>query len=149
MDGDHSFSMYAKFSKKLTFLSPCYERVRKWMIDFMRHPNLTFLIAESNLPFIFTFCIIIPLHFNPWSANPTKWSNTQIIRRRQPNCNELFDCVRPFCGVGAWRLNSFHYLKYWEEIFLWKFFFSFLFLKHFWKIFHSIHLFFLIFGLNT
>ena len=29
------------------------------------------------------------------------------------------------------------------------FFFSFLFLKHPWKIFHSIHLFFLIFGLAT
>ena len=97
------------------------------MNDFMGHPNLTFLITESNLPFIFKFCIIIPLHFNPLSANPTKWSNTQIIRRQQPNCNELFDCVRTFCGVGAWRVNSFHYLKYWEEIFLLKFFFLFVF----------------------
>ena len=29
---DHSFSKYAKFSKKLIFLSPCYANARKWMI---------------------------------------------------------------------------------------------------------------------
>ena len=33
---------------------------------------------------------------NPVSGNPTKWSNTlkQIA-------DELFDCVRPFCEIGA------------------------------------------------
>ena len=36
---------------------------------------------------------------NPLSANPTKWPNTQTIRRQI--ADELFECVWPFCGIGA------------------------------------------------
>ena len=38
--------------------------------------------------------------FNPLIANPTKWTNTlkQFV-------DELFECVRPFCGIGAQRNN--------------------------------------------
>ena len=35
---------------------------------------------------------------NPLSFNPTKWSNTLIV--------ELFQCVWPFCGVGAYSVNN-------------------------------------------
>ena len=42
-------------------------------------------------------------NFRPWfnslSTNPTKWSNTLTIR--QQIADELFECVSPFCGVGA------------------------------------------------
>ena len=45
--------------------------------------------------------ILALISINPLSANPTKWSNTlkQFV-------DELFECVRPFCGVGAQRVNS-------------------------------------------
>ena len=42
--------------------------------------------------------------FSLLSANPTKWPNTQTIRRL--TADELFECVWPFCGVGAWRVNT-------------------------------------------
>ena len=32
-------------------------------------------------------------------AKPTKWSNTQTIRRQI--ADKLFECVWPFCGVGV------------------------------------------------
>ena len=41
--------------------------------------------------------------FNPLSANFTKLSNTQTIRRQITN--ELFECVWPFCGIGAQRVK--------------------------------------------
>ena len=34
----------------------------------------------------------------PLSANPTKWSNTL---KSSALADELFECVWPFCGVGA------------------------------------------------
>ena len=37
--------------------------------------------------------------FNPLSANPTKWSNTQTICLQI--ADELFECVWPFCGVDV------------------------------------------------
>ena len=37
--------------------------------------------------------------FNPIIANPSKWSNTQTIRRQI--ADELFECVRLFCEIGA------------------------------------------------
>ena len=37
---------------------------------------------------------------NPLSANPTKWANTQTICR-QFAADELFECVLPFCDIGA------------------------------------------------
>ena len=45
--------------------------------------------------------ILALISINPLSANPTKWSNTlkQFV-------DELFECVRLFCGVGAQRVNS-------------------------------------------
>ena len=42
--------------------------------------------------------------FNPSSANPTKCSNTQIISRQF--ADELFECVRPFRGIGALRVKE-------------------------------------------
>ena len=37
---------------------------------------------------------------NPLSTNPIKWSNTTQTIRRQIVA-ELFECVWPFCGIGA------------------------------------------------
>ena len=42
-------------------------------------------VIDSRFSFMF---------FNPLSDNPTKWSNTQAVRR-------LFECVQPFCGIGG------------------------------------------------
>ena len=36
---------------------------------------------------------------NPLSANPTKWSNT--LKQFVGRSDELYECVWPFCGVGA------------------------------------------------
>ena len=35
---------------------------------------------------------------NPFSANPTKWSN---LNNLSALADELFKCVWPFCGVGS------------------------------------------------
>ena len=43
------------------------------------------------------------LFLNPTSVNQTKWSNTETICRLLTD--ELFKCVLPFCGVGAYRVN--------------------------------------------
>ena len=40
---------------------------------------------------------------NPLSANPTKWSNTQTIRRKI--ADELFESVWSFYEIGAKRVN--------------------------------------------
>ena len=45
--------------------------------------------------------------FNPLSANPTKWSNT--LKQLTAKADELFECVWPFYGVGAWKLNQNHF----------------------------------------
>ena len=37
----------------------------------------------------------------PLSTNPTKWSNTLKQTIRWQIADELFECVWPFCGVGA------------------------------------------------
>ena len=39
------------------------------------------------------------LIFNSLNANPTKWSNTETIRRQF--ADELFECVWPFSEIGA------------------------------------------------
>ena len=39
-------------------------------------------------------------YLNPLSANPTNWSNTFKKIRRQI-ADELFECVSPFCEIGA------------------------------------------------
>ena len=44
------------------------------------------------------------IFINPLSANPTKWSNTQAIRRKFSD--ELFECVWQFCGIGAQRIKK-------------------------------------------
>ena len=43
---------------------------------------------------------VVVSSINPLSANPTNWSNTlkQFVKQ---NADELFDCVWPFCEVGA------------------------------------------------
>ena len=41
--------------------------------------------------------------FNPIIANPSKWSNTQTIRRQI--ADELFECVWRFCGIGACKVK--------------------------------------------
>ena len=38
-------------------------------------------------------------YFNPLSANPTKSSSTQTVRRKI--ADELFNCILPFCVVDA------------------------------------------------
>ena len=45
-----------------------------------------------------------PEIFNPLIPKPTKWSNTlkQFVGNRS---EELFECVWPFCGVGAYRVR--------------------------------------------
>ena len=40
-------------------------------------------------------CAVEYCHFNPLSNNPRKRSNTQTI------ADKLFECVRPFYGIGA------------------------------------------------
>ena len=37
--------------------------------------------------------------FNPLRAKPTKWSSTAIA-------DKLLECVWPFWGLGAWRVNK-------------------------------------------
>ena len=37
--------------------------------------------------------------FNPLSTNPTKWSNTLFA-------NKLFECVRPFCDIGTYKIKA-------------------------------------------
>ena len=41
--------------------------------------------------------------FNPLSANPTKWSTHS--NNLLPTAGELFECVWPLYGVGAWRVK--------------------------------------------
>ena len=41
--------------------------------------------------------------FNPIIANPSKWSNTQTIRRQI--ADELFECVDYFVGLALVKLN--------------------------------------------
>ena len=38
------------------------------------------------------------------SANPTKWSS--ILKSSSAVADELFECVRPFCGVCASRVDD-------------------------------------------
>ena len=40
---------------------------------------------------VFSFRYRQVLYLNPWSVNPTKWSNTETIR--QQIADELFECV--------------------------------------------------------
>ena len=65
--------------------------------------HLSFLKVKFSIPFIMEFfwTFILPLFLksNSLSANPTEWSNTQTIRRQISD--KLFECVWPFCGVGA------------------------------------------------
>ena len=46
-----------------------------------------------------TYEKFVIISFNPLSANFTKWSNTQTIRWK--TADDLFECVWPFCGIGA------------------------------------------------
>ena len=50
-----------------------------------------------------------PQHFNPLSTNPTKWSNTfkQFVDKLLTNC---FECVWPFCEIGAERVKTWFFL---------------------------------------
>ena len=45
---------------------------------------------------------IVPT-LNPLSASFTKWSNTlrQFVGKLPTIADELFECVWPFCGIGA------------------------------------------------
>ena len=36
---------------------------------------------------------------SPLSANPTEWLN--LLKQFVGFADELFECVRPFCGIGA------------------------------------------------
>ena len=44
-------------------------------------------------------------NINPVSANPTKWSKT--FKNSSATAGKLFECVGPFCGVGASRVKKF------------------------------------------
>ena len=46
--------------------------------------------------------LILIESFDSLSANPTKWSNTL---NSSTVVDKLFECVWPFCRVGAWRVN--------------------------------------------
>ena len=47
--------------------------------------------------------LISQVFLNPLNTNPTKWSNTQTIRRQI--IDELFKCVWPFCEIGTSRVK--------------------------------------------
>ena len=81
-------------------------------MELLRRLFLSFMDLEISFAFPFLYSIgkkiykwlvndfennIITL--SPLSGNPTKWSNTQTIRRQI--VDELFECVWPFCGIGA------------------------------------------------
>ena len=53
--------------------------------------------------YIFFICFILIWLFNSLSANPTKRSNT--LKQFVSFCRRI-ECVWPFCGVGAKRVNS-------------------------------------------
>ena len=40
--------------------------------------------------------------------------HTQTIRGQF--ADELFECIWPFCGIGAWRVNSFFILLYLKTV---------------------------------
>ena len=58
------------------------------IIEYISDYKGNYYFAQSTFP-----------DFNPFSANPTKWSNTQTIRRKY--ADELFECVWLFCEIGA------------------------------------------------
>ena len=81
-------------------------------MELLRRLFLSFMDLEISFAFSFLYSIgkkiykwlvndfennIITL--SPLSGNPTKWSNTQTIRRQ--TADELFECDWPFCGIGA------------------------------------------------
>ena len=55
--------------------------------------------------------------FNTLSANPTKWPNTLKTIRRLI-ADELFEYVRPFCGVSAQRVKILILSDYFMSIML-------------------------------
>ena len=76
---------------KHTFENGSCELTRKWCSHYYILITLTFLCASCLIYFgILT---------NPWSSNLTKWSNT--LKNLSAIADELFECVWPFCGVGA------------------------------------------------
>ena len=55
-------------------------------------------VALENSPRMILVSKTHSLFFNPLSANPIKWSNTL---KQLGKADELFECVGPFCKVGA------------------------------------------------
>ena len=56
------------------------------------------LYVKVHIHLYINLNIISPMEYNanPLSANFTKWSNTV-----KQFAGELFECVCPFCGIGA------------------------------------------------
>ena len=64
-------------------------------------PHIAILSAHCCSFHLLSF---IASSVNRLSANFTKWSNTQTIRRLF--ADELFECVWPFCGICAYRVKK-------------------------------------------
>ena len=54
--------------------------------------------------FDFSFFVGINAPINNLSVNFTKWSNTS--NNLSATADKLFECVWPFCGVGALRVKT-------------------------------------------
>ena len=73
---------------------------RSSQADYFWHLKIIILINASMT----SVSTHISVFFNPLSANHTKMAkHTQTIRHQFPV--ELFECVWPFCGVGAERVK--------------------------------------------
>ena len=58
----------------------------------------TFSELPTEITTIHKFCSTCMI--NTLSAKPTKWSNTL-----KQFADELFECVRPFCEIGTYRVK--------------------------------------------
>ena len=78
---------------------------RYFVENFNRDLTFYYFLMFQDLDLFSSRCyLFVSLSVNPLSANPTKWSHSN---NSPATANELFGCVWPFCGVGAWRVNTF------------------------------------------
>ena len=66
--------------------------VKKWFLD---------SLASS-----FFFLPVDDIHFKSLNTNPTKWPHTHTQTIRRKIADELFECVWPFCKIGALRVKT-------------------------------------------
>ena len=88
-----------------------YLKITETRKDVGKNPwKIVSVYSLTSNEFSFLWNKLFPEIFNPLSPNPTKWSKTLILFVGNRS-DELFECVWPFCGVGAYRVriaDAFH-----------------------------------------